>query len=249
MLKLILESLDGVEENVKGLYRKGQDGKFYLDTEEDANTKKRLDEFRENNIKLMKDKEELEKKLKDVDPVKYKEMLAKIQAIEDKQMIEAGKLDELVNQKTERMRIEYDNHIKELTAAIELKDKEILSGHTRLSEVLIDSELTKALTKIGGVRAGAMEDLIARGRRMWALIDGKPVPKEGDRIIYGKDGKEMLTFDEWAKIQTETAPYFFESSSGSGSHGSQQQQSGSVSTKKLAELPPAERLKVLHEKE
>jgi hypothetical protein len=243
-LKQILENLDGVEEALKAFYKKGQDGKYYLDMEADPETKKKLDEFRDNNIRLMKEQEELKKKYEGVDPEKYKEFAKKMQDIEDKKLLEAGKVDELVAQKTERMRADYENQITKIKEALDGRDKDLTGLQNRLSEVLIDSELTKALTQIGGVKQGAMEDLIARGRRVWKLEDGKPVPKEGDRILYGKDGKEAMTFVEWAQIQTEVAPYFFEPSNGSGA-------SGNTGTKKIggvnmAEIPPTERLKLLH---
>jgi hypothetical protein len=248
-LKLVIAKLEDVDEASRALYKMGGDGKYHLDTEEDEATKAKIKEFRDNNVKLMKEKEELEKKLKDIgDPAEIEKMKKKIQAIDDKQMIEAGKIDELVAQKVERMKADYENQLSVMKQALEKKDLELLKINDRLSEVLIDSEITRAVNAVGGVRKEALQDLIARGKRVWKLEDGKPIPKEGDKILYGKDGKSILTFDEWAQIQHETAPFLFEPSSGSGASGAGAGNKGAVKPEKeaIAKMPPQERLKHIH---
>jgi hypothetical protein len=244
-LKLILDKLDGLSDEIKAQYKAGADGKFHLDTDEDPALKAKISEFRDNNIALKKEIDEFKEKYKNVDPTKHAEMAAKLQQLEDKKMIELGKLDELVAQKTERMRAEYENQIKAMKEALEGKDTELKKTGNRLSEVLIDSEITKAVTGIG-VRKDAMVDILARGRLTWSLDEaGKPVPKLGDKILYGKDGKAAMTFEEWAKVLSETAPHLFEASGGGGAKGNQ----GGGAQKpvgNLANLPPGERLRVLH---
>jgi len=246
MLKLIVDKVEDVEEKYRDLYKKGGDGKFYLQTEEDVDAKKKLQEFRDNNIKLMKEKDELESKLKSIgDPVKIEEMKRKLQQIEDKKMIEMGKLDELVDQKVARMKADFETQITKMTEALDTKDKDLVTVNEQLSSVLIDSEITKAVTSVGGVRKDAMQDILARGRRVWRLEEGKPVPKEGDKLLYGKDGKQAMTFDEWAHILADTAPFLFEGSGGSGATGNQQVK---VPTGKVdwTKIPPNERLKMIH---
>ncbi|MDD5053427.1 MAG: hypothetical protein PHO27_11900 [Sulfuricurvum sp.] len=245
MLKLIVDKIEDVEEKFRELYKRADDGKFHLDAESDPETKKKVDEFRENNIKLMKEKEDLEKKILEygADPAKVKEWQKKVQAIEDKQMIEAGKIDELVEQKVQRMRQEYENQIKALQDAVDVKNQEVSKTHSRLSEVLIDSEITKAVA--GKVRAGAMADILSRGRRVWKLDEnGNPIPKENDKVLYGKDGKAQMTFEEWAIVQMEVAPFLFEPSTGGGGvGGGAGAGKGSIDYSKI---PASERLKMLH---
>jgi len=248
-LKLVVDSMEGLDESLQSLYKQGGDGKFYLQTEEDADTKKKLQEFRDNNIKLMKEKEELEKKFAGVDPSQIAEMKKKLQAIDDKKMIEAGKIDELVAQKVERMRADFENQLTAMKTALEQKDTENGKLNSRLSEVLIDSEITRAVNAVGGVRKEALQDLIARGKRVWKLEEGKPVPKEGDKTLYGKDGKSILTFDEWAQIQFETASFLFEPSAGGGATGAGGGAGRGIKQSEkeaLAKLPPQERLKHIH---
>lgn len=246
MLKWKIDKLEDVEEALCDQYKLAGDGKYYLQTEEDEEGKKKITEFRDNNIKLLKETEELKKQLEKMgDPKQIEEMKKKIQLIEDKKMIEAGKLDELVNQKVERMRTDFESQLKALKDAVDAKDSELGKTNSRLSEVLIDSEITKAVTAVGGVRKDAMQDIIARGKRVWRLEDGKPVPKEGDKLLFGKDGKNQMTFEEWAAVLAETAPFLFESSGGSGAGGAggQKPNLGKVD---LSKIPAGERLRMIH---
>lgn len=246
-LKLIIAKLEDVEEQFRNLYKMAADGKYHLDTEEDEESKAKLKEFRDNNIKLMKELETLQNQLKSIgDPAKIEEMKKKIQLIEDKQMIEAGKLDELVAQKVERMKQDYENQITALKDAVDKKQTELEKKTTQLSSVLIDSEITRAVTAAGVPRKGALDDLIARGRRVWHLDeDGKPIPKDGDKILYGKDGKAAMTFDEWAAVQKEVAPYLFEATSGSNAHGDKGK-GGTTTTETLSKIPVGGRLAEVH---
>lgn len=246
-LKLVLNKLEDVEEPLRELYKAGGDGKFYLDAEENEDSKKKMAEFRENNIKLMKEKSDLEEKLKGMgDPKQIEEMKKKLQLIEDKKLLEAGKLDELVAQKTERMRQDYESQIDALRKAVDAKQTELDKTTESLSSVLIDSEITRAVTGVGIPRKGALQDLLARGKKVFRLEDGKPIPKEGDKVLYGKDGKAPMTFDEWASIQAESAAYLFEPSSGSGSAGGTNKQVQKTGDLDLSKIAPQERLKMIH---
>lgn len=243
MLKLVIDKLEDVEEKYRELYKQAADGKFHLQAESDNGDKKKIDEFRENNVRLMKELDEMKKKFGDIDPEQVKEWKKKAQEIEDKKMIEAGKIDELVEQKVERMRQEYENQIVQLKQAVDEKNVELGKTHNRLSEVLIDSEITKAVA--GKVKAGAMADVLARGRRVWHLDEnGNPVPKENEKVLYGKDGKAQMTFDEWATVQMEVAPFLFEPSTGGGGTGGQG--TGSKGSVDWSKIPASERLKMVH---
>ena len=248
MLKLVIAKLEEVAEGLRDLYKMGGDGKYHLETEEDADAKARLAEFRENNIKLMKERDELEGKLKGLgDPKEIEAMRKKIQAIDDKQLLAAGEIDKLVEQKTERMKADYENRIQALEKVIEQNKTDLAKTTDHLSSVLIDSEITRAVTATGIPRKGALQDLLARGKRVFKLVEGKPTPMEGDKVLYGKDAKAPLTFDEWAAIQLELSPYLFEASAGGGSAGGAGgKKIGESEKEALAKLPPQERLKQIH---
>lgn len=248
-LKLVIDKLEDVAEGLRDQYKLAGDGKFHLQTDEDMESKKKIEEFRTTNITLMKKQKELEDQLKDLgDPKEIVAMRQKIQQIEDKKLIEAGKLDELVEQKVERMRNDFQAQLEALKKANETKEAELQKTTARLSEVLIDSEITKAVTAVGTVRKDAMQDIISRGKRVWRLEDGKPIPKDGDKLLFGKDGKNPLTFEEWAMILSQTAPFLFETTTGGGGTGGQHQDL-SKGKEDLSKISPEERLKRIHERQ
>ncbi len=256
-LKLMLAKAeyDGLPDAIKALYSVAGDGNFHLQVEEDEGAKTKLDEFRTNNIALLKEKEQLEKKLQSMgDPAEIEKMKKKLQEIDDKQMIEAGKLDELLAQRTDRMRTDYENQINQLKGALDERDKKLGATNQRLSEVLIDGEITRAVNDVGVVRKDAIIDVIARGRRTWTLDEsGNPVPQENGKLLYGTDGKGPLTFKEWAQALVTQAPFLFEASGGGGAAGGADRTKigGGFNTKPSAEqmskMPASERLKWAHE--
>jgi F0F1-type ATP synthase membrane subunit b/b' len=245
-LKVTKEEWEKFSKEIQAEYKVGGDGNYHLESEPDPDAKRKLEEFRENNVKLLKELKALQEQYKDVDPAKYKEYAEKIQKLEDKKMLEDGDIDKLVEQKTERMKKSYEDQIEALKKAQDNLSGEIKKTKERLSSVLIDSEITRVVA--GKVRKGAMDDVLARARKVWSLDEnGKPIPKEGEKILYGKDGKQHLTMDEYGQILQETAPFLFESSGGSGSQGNRDKGSGKMSNEDLAKLPANERLRMAHE--
>ena len=69
--------------------------------------KGKLDEFRGNNVTLMKDMDDLTNKFKNVDLDQYADMMQKQLDQKDKKLIDDGKIDELVEERTKR--IQADN--------------------------------------------------------------------------------------------------------------------------------------------
>jgi len=249
-LKLIIkkEEFDALEEGIQVLYSEKTDGNFHLAVE-GAVDKGKLDEFRVNNVKLAKELADIQKKFKDIDPEKHAELQARIQEIEDSKMIDAGKIDELVAQKVDRMKADFEGQTTALKTAVETHEQRATLAETRLAEVLIDSEITKAINATGKAKPGAISDIIVRGKGVWKLIDGKPTPMEGEHVLYGKDGKSSLTFEEWATGLQAEAPHLFEESEGGGSKGSGNKERSfgpGVALERLKKLPPSERLKELH---
>lgn len=211
-------------------FYKEVDGKWVLQVEgmvsadELKSVKDRLNEFRSNNVTLSQQLKELEGKkfLSAEEQEEYDELRKKAQDIEDKNLIDAGKIDELVHSRTERMRADYENKIK---AYQKRADKaEVLSKNyqDRLSTVLVEAEVSKTLSGQGVQPVkGALSDVIARARGTWT------VNEEGNLIaldaqgnpLYGNDPAQPLTMDEWTGQVAKDAPYLFMENKGSGGEG------------------------------
>ena len=222
-LKPVLDTLEGLDEVYHGLYDEKDDGSFILAIEGQFPglvSKVKLQEFRDKNIDLLKKNDKFEEKFADIDPDKYHELVEEHDKQKDKKMIDAGKLEELLEEKTEKMRGNYESQITTVQSALEDSKKENGKLNVSLSKVLIDTEISKEVLSIGVPRKGAMVDILGRANNTWKIVEGAPQPlnSSGDPI-YGKDGKEVMTIKEWTEDLAETAPHLFEGSKGGGGGG------------------------------
>lgn len=206
-LKYTVDSVDTLDEAVKTLYTKGQDGKFYLDVD-GVVPKDRVDEFRNNNIELKKQLE----KFKDVDPAKYQEAMKTLKALEEKKLIDAGNLDEVVAQRVKEMSQEFE------AQSTELNNK--LSTANRQLEALMIDAAAKTVAIQTGVLPTAVDDVILRAKTVFSVKDGVVMAMENGKPMYDKDGTTPMTIDSWVKGLKKTAPHLFTMPAGGGAGGS-----------------------------
>lgn len=243
-LKMVVDSLESVEEAFRSLYAKGEDGKFHLSVEgvEDVSgLKSALQKEREAN-KEMKGKMAA---YEGIDPEKAQEALKKLRDIEEKKLIEAGELEKVLENRTKIMRQDHQAQVDQLTKRAEAAEADSDKTRKLLATAIIERGITDAVNEIGQPRKGAIIDIIQRGRQTWRLDEnGKPVAYNDDgTTIYGKDGKEPISMKEWAQKLLEQAPHLFEESRGGGARGSIVGGDGStLSAEELAKLSPAQRL-------
>ncbi len=216
----------------KGLeaHYKEQDGKWVLQVKgmvpqsEVSAINDRLAEFRSNNITLSQKLKDLEGKkvLTQEEQEEYDELKKHAQDNEDKNLIDAGKIDELVATRTDRMKQDYDNQIKGYREKVEKLETTSKTYQDRLSGVLVEAEVGKALSA-GGFQPvqGALSDIVSRARSTWQVNEkGDLLALDGNgNQVYGSDPQTPLTMEEWAAATTKQAPYLFMASSGSGGKG------------------------------
>lgn len=231
-LKVVVKSLDEVAEPLRDQYKQVGD-EFVLDTD-DGDYKTRLAEFRNNNIDLNRRLEEtgqqaskvgelqtLLKNYEGLDPEKARAALETMTKIDEQKLIDAGKMDEVLAQRTQRMVSDFEGQISALDKALAEERKTGGVYKEKLTSVVIDNSLQNAVGGVATVRKGAMQDILSRGRNVWSLNeDGTPVPTGNDgKVMYGKDGKSTLSMDEWAQSLVEDAGYLFEASKGGKAGG------------------------------
>lgn len=225
-LKAVVTSLDGLPDWAKELYTQ-VDGKYVLQLDGELPgfvPKSKLDEFRTNNVALLKQMEDLEKaglKLSPEQKADYDRMMEEHRKIKDKELIDAGKIDELVQQRTESMRRDYEAKYGALDAKYSEVTKNYATVESRLASTLIGAEISKHISSVGSLRKGAMDDVLNRARATFTYKDGNIVALDSEGApVYGKDGKTPMAVSEWCQGLAESAPYFFEGSSGGGGSGS-----------------------------
>jgi hypothetical protein len=222
-LKLNIKTLDEVHEDLQDAYVKDGDG-YVLDFSaiSDHPGVLKVKKTADDQDKKRKTAEAELKKVTDeygnVDLDAYKEAMAKIEAMGEKEMIDAGNIDELLDKRVGAMRDDYDAKITSMTNTIAEKDETINSRTQELQDIKIyDAIKESALTK--GVRTEALTDVSNRAKGVWSLEDGVPVAKKGDDILRGKSG-DHLTIDEWVDGISVESPYLFEPNNGGGAGGS-----------------------------
>ena len=189
-----------------------------------ATMKTRLDDFRTNNISLTEKLKAFDgKKVLTQDEVdEFARLHEQEQSIKDKKLIDAGKLDELLANRTEKMRADFEAQIESLNKSLTAA-KEIAGLHEgRLSTVLVESEVGRSLSASGNRPIqGALADIFSRAGSVWKVND------KGKLVALGADGQQVygteanpLTIDEWLVQTVKDAPYLFEASKGAGGEGS-----------------------------
>ena len=232
-LKAIVESLDSIPEAHRSFYIADGAGKFKLDAEGIEDVSGLKSALEKERIERRDAKAALEK-YKDIDPVKYQAMLEQQRAIDEKKLIEAGKVDELVENRVQSMKEKYENDIKSLST-----EGATLKG--RLEKLLIDTEVQREA--VSSIVPTAMDDVVMRARAVFKIVDGHAVPMRDEKIVYGEDGVTPITVKEWLAGLAKAAPHLFKQSQGggAGNGGSRGAGSGSGS---MDNLPAAERLKL-----
>lgn len=237
MLKFQYENAELIPEGLEDHYIRQDDGTYRLKVE-GAVDKSRLDEFRDNNKRLMADleaskdryatisqeykalNEEVAQKYGNIDLEAYNELQAKAKSLKEKKLIEAGKHEELLKMREDELRNEFSGILEKNKKSIHETEQQyqerVKKLEGQLSTLLIDNQLTALATQYR-VRPTAVPDVLARGKNTWRIEDGKVVAYDGKgQRMYDADGTTPLSINAWMESLSTNAPHLFEASSGSG---------------------------------
>jgi chaperonin cofactor prefoldin len=225
-LKKRLKKLDEVDEKVRGLYvQQGDEFVLDLDDPEYAEMRKKVEEFRTNNIQLSQQREQLEaqmKKFEGIDPGQWQEAkkaLDTINQIEEKDLIKGGKFDEVVNRRLQAYRQDVEKQTKDLNARIESLSKNEQKYRGAYAKMKVETEVGRAIQQAASIRQGAMDDVMNRVQRDWNVNDKDELLVKD---LYDEDGKP-LSPDKYAKHLIKSAPHLFEAGTGGGAGGGNKQ--------------------------
>lgn len=232
----ILKDLTELPEAVRGLaedlYEKEGD-EYVFQGFDESEAKKKLDEFRSTNRKYYKRMQELEEangKFKDLDPEKYHEgiqALEKMRQINEKHLIDEGKLEDVVKQRVQAATEPYTKQLEAKEKAYRELATERDTYRKELDGVVIDGLVGRVAHKVGRIKKGAMPHLLNYGRQVWKLDkSGKPKAyKEDGSEWYGKGG-DPITEEEWGSKLLEDANFYFEPGQGGDSKGGDGNETG-----------------------
>jgi hypothetical protein len=221
-LKAVVDSIEAVDEKYRDLYVKGDDGKFRLDAEgiEDVSgLKTALQKERDTSKAALKRVSEFETRFAGIDPDQVRAILDRVANDAEAKLIAEGKIDEVIEKRTERLRADADKRVNDANDAVKAANERA----NRYSQRVLDDQIRAAAAK-AGIHAHAVDDALFRGRSMFALDENGHAVQLGDdgQPVLGKDGKTPFSPAEWLDSMKEAAPHWFPAgSSGSGSGGGQ----------------------------
>ena len=189
-----------------------RDGAWVLEAEGVAD-KTKLDEFRNSNVTLMKERDDLKTRFEGIDPDEVRKLAQEKKALEEQQRLKAGEFDKVLEARLKTAKAEWDKQFSAVSA-----ERDALNA--RLTSIQIDQAVVTEATK-RGLRATAMPDIAARARNTFKLVNGVPQAFEADgqTARVGKDGVTPMTLAEWVDMQVSDAPHLFESNAGGGAAG------------------------------
>jgi hypothetical protein len=198
-----------------------KDGKYVLDLEGEEDTsglKSALEKERTGRKAAERLFKELQTQFEGLDPEVIREMMKKFDNDDDAKLIKAGKLDEVVAKRVEKMRAENDKQVK-VEQGKTAKEK---ARADKFLQRVLENTVRAAATK-AGLHPHAVDDAILRARQAGFTVndDGEAVQlDEGGQVKLGKDGKSPYSPMEWLEGMKEGAPHWFVSgSSGGGASG------------------------------
>lgn len=205
-LKLTVDTLNDVPENLRGAYKQRTDGAgFILDVEGGVVPKSTHDEFRQTNIALQKKL----KDLGDLTPESLQEL---------REQFETAKNDLAAARKNKDA--DAEARIKAVQDGLQKKIDEATQQaqgfKARLETVLIDGEVAKVAAEVGAFPT-AIDDIAARIRPQFRVGDDNKayaVDAQGNKK-FGEDG-QPLGIAGAVRLLTKAAPHLFKPSQGGG---------------------------------
>ena len=168
------------------------------------------------NGQLKEQAAEVARKYDGIDADVARSVLQRFNDDEERALIAAGKIDDVLKKRTERMQAD---HAKMLRAEQEARTQ-AEGKASKLAARTLAGAVRDAAIKAGALPE-AMEDIVLRAGPIWRLNDdGEPVAMNGDEVILSKDGKTPLTTQEWAESLRETAPHLWPKAQGTNAPGS-----------------------------
>jgi len=253
MPDISFDSLDAVPEGLKEVAKDNGSGKFVVNVVPAS----KLDEFRNNNIAVSKERDTL-KAFKDQwapilgeDQDAFKADIERLRTVD--QEVKDGKLkgskdiEAEVTRRVEAMKTGYETRLQEAERLRVAAEATASAADQKFKRSIVDRAITDAvLHEKSGAEPRALPDIIERASKVFVVgDDGKLTPKEGEAIIYGADGATPMTPAEWLGKLKEAAPYFFKASGGGNAGGGEKTKlPGNMSQKDFDALPPNKKLEL-----
>lgn len=234
-VKLNKEQFDSLPDFLKEGYEQQSDGSYVLEAIPGMVDKAKVDEFRNNNRELQTQLEEMKKQMatfEGVDLEEFKILQEQKRQLEEKELIEAGEIDKIVEARVRPLMEAKDSEYTKLKESYE-------QANNQLSVLMIDDATTSLATELG-VEPTALMDVKSRARQQFRIKNGKVIATDAEgKPMYGPDGITPLSLDKsWMEGLKKNAGHLFRPAQGTGAQGDNgtRNRSGTQDTSKLSSV-------------
>ena len=250
---LVFDALDQVPEGLRydGL-KAGDDGKVKISVV----PKLRLDEFRTNNIQVSQERDTFKSRAEQLaaivgeDPEAFKteyEALKKIkQRVDDGELKVSDDVEKVVNERVAAMKDNYESLLADERKGKLTEKQRADSLDTKIKQGHVERMITEAcLRPDSGVRPEAIGEFVRDAMEVWIFPqDGSdPKPMRKGSVIYGENGTDPMTPDEWVASLKKGKGHRFKDSGGGGALGADRPASmGGLTAEEFNKLPARQRL-------
>ena len=178
------------------------------------------------------------KRFEGIDPDAVRNIISKFASDEEATLIAAGKVDEVLNKRTERMKADFDKKLVEAQAKADAAVKRAETFQGRVLDEAIRAAASKA-----GLHQHAIDDALFRGRAMFTLNEDGTAISLGDdgQPVLGKDGKTPFTPGEWLETMKDKAPHWYPATA-AGSGAASSTGAPRPGSPEMMKLSPVERI-------
>lgn len=218
-LKKILANLDDVPAALHDFYKQTDKG-YVLDLDDDDDRRK-VDEFRANNIELRKKIEEAQAQLdryKGIDPEKARAAQVKLAELEKKRLVDDGDIAALEKRISEEQREFHEQEKRTLREAALEKEKRIAAQTAKLRGYTLSDAISRAMNALGYQPApNALPDIMSRAGGYYDLDEKDQLKVAVERPAIDPQTTEPVnTPDQFVAYLVRTAPHLFKAGGGSG---------------------------------
>lgn len=255
MPEIIFETLDKVPEGLRDIAKEVEGGVSI-----NVVAKSKLDEFRENNITLSTERDQLKERVAKFEPIigenpedfvsELEALRQTAQQVADGKLKASGDIEREVANRVASMKEDYTRQLQNAANETSAWKNKAGESDKRYRNSLIERAVTDAvLNPESGVEARALPDIISRATKIFVVDEHDAViPKDGEATIYGSDGATPMTMNEWVEGLKDKAPYFFKNSSGGGAAGGDKTLPGNYTQEEWNKLPARKKLELANRK-
>jgi hypothetical protein len=173
--------------------------------------------LKRKNDELIGEKRKMSEMFGDVDKDTLKSYVERLKNDEESRLIAEGKVDEVVERRTARMRDAYQAKLEETANTSKQIEESFQSLQEKYNNTVIDNAIRDAALK-EGVVPSAIDDVLMRAKRYFTIENDRLISKDPatGEIALGADGKSPYGPTDFMSDLKKQAPHFWPGSTSGG---------------------------------